>query len=55
MQIETLSPVTQKRVLRFVQHLAEAFRRIQADAKAREQNQPVVDQQNAAQGDRNEI
>lgn len=42
MQIETLSPVTQKRVLRFVQDLAEAFRRIQAEAKAREENQPTV-------------
>ena len=54
MQIETLPPATQKRVLRFVQDLAEAFRRIQAEAKVREQDPPAADQQKAAQGDRHE-
>jgi len=49
MQIETLSPAPQKRVLRFMQDLAEVFRRIQAEAEARTQ-----DPQTAESGDRHE-
>jgi len=49
MQIETLSPAHQKRVLRFMQDLAQVFRRIQAEAEARTQNP-----QTAESGDRHE-
>jgi hypothetical protein len=36
MSIETLPPAAQKRVLRFMQDLAEAFRRIQAETQPAE-------------------